>query len=265
MGAVANRQIVNCRIWILTGIFVELFTLFSATFLIGMRVHILWDNRRNVFTLVSAAWMLHVAANVILVAIFCVANNAGTYRVEVVANVCTGSVVNSWIVWIPVMLYHCFIMGLLVTKSLSTPRQVRSSFVGNFHSNLRLYRSTTTRIHDVMIRDGFSYFFAVFIALLFNLLSWALAPPTLAALPRDIVWAICTTATSRLLLSLKGIQGAQDWDNANNIARRDIELQPQRRVKFIFTEHEDDLGSPEIPRKASVGLLKMTTLGRFEN
>ncbi|KAG9101207.1 hypothetical protein FS749_009372 [Ceratobasidium sp. UAMH 11750] len=211
-----------------------------------MRVHILWDNRRNVFTLVSAAWMLHVVANIILVAVFCVANNARTYKVEVVSNICIGSVVDSWIVWIPVMLYHCFIMTLLVMKSLYTPR------------------STTTRIHDVMIRDGLSYFVAVFIALLFNILSWALAPPTLAALPRDIVWAICTTATSRLLLSLKGIQGAQDWDNANNLARRDIELQPRRRVEFIFAEREDDMDDLETPRKDSIGHLKMTTLGRFE-
>ncbi|KAG9127937.1 hypothetical protein FRC07_007175, partial [Ceratobasidium sp. 392] len=54
----------------------ELFTLFAATFLIGMRVHILLDNRRIVFTLVSTAWVLHVAANIILVAIFSVSNNA---------------------------------------------------------------------------------------------------------------------------------------------------------------------------------------------
>jgi hypothetical protein len=26
----------------------EIFTLFAATFMIGMRVHILWDNRRDV-------------------------------------------------------------------------------------------------------------------------------------------------------------------------------------------------------------------------
>ncbi|QRV86257.1 hypothetical protein RhiJN_14275 [Ceratobasidium sp. AG-Ba] len=221
----------------------ELFTVFSATFLIGMRVHILWDNRRSIFNLVSIAWILHVVANLVLIALFSVANNAKSYKVEHNFNICMGGVVDSWTVWIPVMLYHCFIMGLLVIKSLSTPR------------------TPTTRIHQVMIRDGFNYFFVVFLALLFNLLSWALGPPTLAALPRFFVWAVCTTATSRLLLSLDGIRSAEEWDEANNITRRDVDV-PRRRVQFMFAEHDDDM---EISRQHSGGHLKMTTLGRYED
>ncbi|KAF8602694.1 hypothetical protein BDV93DRAFT_523799 [Ceratobasidium sp. AG-I] len=235
-----------CQGWILADIIMELLTLFAATFMIGMRVYILWDNRRTIFLLVSVAWVIHVAANIALV-IVDMLKNTRTYALEPVFWLCTGSVEDTWAVWIPVMFYHCFIMVLLTIKSLYTPRNL------------------TTRIHDVMIRDGFIYFFVVFLALLFNLLSWALAPPSLAALPRWFVWSICTTATSRLLLSLKGIQTAEDWNKANRIARRDIELVPRNQVKFMFTEHEDDVDGPELSRIYSKGRLKTTTLGRFDD
>ncbi|KAJ1310278.1 hypothetical protein OPQ81_007019 [Rhizoctonia solani] len=232
----------SCEIWVLSDVGVELLTVFSATFLIGMRVHILWDNRRDIFLWVSAAWVLHVAASVALV-FMSSKKNAESYTVQPIFNICFGRVEDTWTVWISAMMYHCFIMALLVIKSLSTPR------------------IASTRIHDVMIRDGFIYFFVVFLAMLFNLLSWALAPATLAGLPRWIVWSICTVATSRLLMSLKGIQSSKQWDNANNIARRDIEMQPRNHVKFVYAEHEDD----ECPNRPSIsGHLKTTTLGKYD-
>ncbi|KAG8763832.1 hypothetical protein FRC11_011501 [Ceratobasidium sp. 423] len=209
------------KIWILLDIGVELLTVFAATFLIGMRVHILWDNRRDIFLWVSAAWVLHVVANIALV-VTSTMKQAGSYTVQPMFNVCFGRVEGAWTVWIPAIIYHCFIMVLLVAKSLSTPRIV------------------STRVYDVVIRDGFIYFFVVFLAMLFNLLSRALAPSTLSALPRWVVWSICAVATSRLLLSLKGTQSAKQWDNAISLAREDIEMQPGNRVEFIFTKHEDD-------------------------
>ncbi|KAH7340383.1 hypothetical protein B0J17DRAFT_715604 [Rhizoctonia solani] len=255
----------SCEVWILLDVGVELLTVFAATFLIGMRVHILWDNRRDIFLWVSSAWVLHVVANIALVIMSSV-KNARSYSVQPLLNICFGRVDDTWTVWIPVMIYHCFIMLLLVIKSLSTPRIV------------------STRVHDVMVRDGFIYFFVVFLAMLFNLLSWVLAPvsclpvvsvsnqsltdaryftpqATLAALPRWVVWSICTVATSRLLLSLKGIQSAKQWDNANNLARKDIEMQPRNCVKFVFAEHEDD----ECPHRPSINRhLKTTTLGKYD-
>jgi hypothetical protein len=85
---------------------------------------------------------------------------------------------------------------------------------------------------------------------------------TLAALPRWFVWSICTVATSRLLLSLKGIQNAKEWDSANKIVRRDIEMEPRDGVKFIYAEHEDD----ECPNRRSInGHLKTTTLGKYDD
>ncbi|CAE6460484.1 unnamed protein product [Rhizoctonia solani] len=232
----------SCEVWILLDVGVELSTIFAATFLIGMRVHILWDNRRDIFLWVSSAWVLHVVANIALV-IMSSMKNARSYTLQPLFNICFGRVDDTWTVWIPVMIYHCFIMLLLVIKSLSTPR------------------IASTRVHDVMIRDGFIYFLVVFLAMLFNLLSWVLAPATLAALPRWIVWSICTVATSRLLLSLKGIKSAKQWDNANNLARKDIEMQPRNCVKFVFAEHEDD----ECPHRPSInGHLKTTTLGKYD-
>lgn len=236
-----------CEVWILADVAVELLTVFAATFLIGMRVHILWDNRRDIFLWVSVAWVVHVLANIVLVIMSSI-KNAGSYSLNLTFHICFGRVDDTWIVWIPAMIYHCFIMALLIAKSLSTPR------------------IASTRVHDIMIRDGFIYFFVVFLALLFNLLSWALAPPTLAALPRWVVWSICTIATSRLLLSLKDIQSAEDWDSANNIARKDIEMEPRNRdrVKFIFTEHEDDI-CPGRTSTCQEGHLKTTTLGKYED
>ncbi|CAE6427378.1 unnamed protein product [Rhizoctonia solani] len=232
----------SCEIWTFLDIGVQLLTMFAATFLIGMRVHILWDNRRDIFLWVSIAWVSHVAANIILV-IMSSEKNAGSYSVQPMFNICSGRVEDAWNVWIPVMLYHCFIMVLLVIKSLSTPR------------------IASTRIHNVIIRDGFVYFFVVFLAMLFNLLSWALAPDTLAGLPRWVVWSVCTIATSRLLLSLKGIQSARQWDNANKLASRDIRMEPRNHVKFVFTEHEDD----ECPNRPSInGHLKTTILGKYD-
>ncbi|CUA72367.1 hypothetical protein RSOLAG22IIIB_01034 [Rhizoctonia solani] len=207
-----------------------------------MRVHILWDSRRDIFLWVSTAWVLHVAAGVGLV-VMSSEKNAKSYTVEPIFNICFGRIEYTWTVWIPVMIYHCFIMVLLAIKSLSTPR------------------IASTRVHNVMIRDGFVYFLVVFLAMLFNLLSWALAPATLAALPRWVVWSVCTIATSRLLLSLKGIQSAKQWDNANKIVRRDIEMQPRSQIEFVFAEHEDD----ECPNRASInGHLKTSTIGKYD-
>ncbi|CAE6528492.1 unnamed protein product, partial [Rhizoctonia solani] len=116
-----------------------------------MRVHILWDNRRDIFLWVFTAWALHVLVNIALVIMSSV-KNAPSYSMQPIFNICFGRVEDTWTVWIPPMIYHCFIMILLVIKSLSTPRIV------------------STRLHDVMIRDGFIYFFVVFLAMLFNLL-----------------------------------------------------------------------------------------------
>ncbi|CAE6408543.1 unnamed protein product [Rhizoctonia solani] len=68
-----------CKTWLLSDIAVELLTIFCATFLIGMRVHILWDNRRDIFLWVSAAWMLHVAANIALVVVNSITNAESTH------------------------------------------------------------------------------------------------------------------------------------------------------------------------------------------
>ncbi|CAE6440266.1 unnamed protein product [Rhizoctonia solani] len=232
----------SCEVWILLDVGVQLLTMFAATFLIGMRVHILWDNRRDIFLWVSIAWISHVTANVILV-IMNSEKNAGSYSVQPMFNICFGRVEDTWIVWIPVMLYHCFIMVLLVIKSLSTPR------------------IASARLHNVIVRDGFVYFFVVFLAMLFNLLSWALAPATLAGLPRWVVWSVCTIATSRLLLSLKGNQSAKQWDSTNRLASSDFKMKLRNHVKFVFTEHEDD----ECPNHSSInGHLKTTILGKYD-
>ncbi|CAE6447341.1 unnamed protein product [Rhizoctonia solani] len=166
------------------------------------------------------------------------------------------------------MIYHCFIMVLLAIKSLSTPRYVYSKCSSSHNAGIGFKVIFQDCFHSCAQCDDprwvcllFTRLQVVFLAMLFNLLSWALAPATLAALPRWVVWSVCTIATSRLLLSLKGIQSAKQWDNANKIVRRDIEMQPRSQIEFVFAEHEDD----ECPNRASInGHLKTSTIGKYD-
>jgi len=63
-----------------------------------------------------------------------------------------------WLVWIPSMVFHTVVFGLLVWKAVSTPREAQTPML------------------MLLIRDGVIYFGVVFAAFLFNLLVWAVAP-----------------------------------------------------------------------------------------
>ncbi|KAJ1303862.1 hypothetical protein OPQ81_008281 [Rhizoctonia solani] len=165
---------------------------------------------------------------------------------EPILNVCLGSVQNSWIVWLNGILFNALMITLLMWAWLSTPRTVQ------------------TPLMALIVRDGCVYFVAIFSAMLFNLLVWKYGRETQSVLPFFVVWSTTTIAISRLLLSMKDVQGPEDWGQQAKIAVPDLELTTIRDgglVTVISRFSDDDTFLSH--RKNSESIPKMSHIGRY--
>ncbi|KDQ11050.1 hypothetical protein BOTBODRAFT_177536 [Botryobasidium botryosum FD-172 SS1] len=132
-------------------------------------------------------------------------------------NTCIGNINGAWATFLPAMFFHAVIFGILLWKTLATPR------------------SAKTPLLRVLLRDGFIYFFVIFLAMFANLMIWALARQSLAQLPHYAVWAISITAITRLLLSLHHV-GAP--------TKRHSHAMPMRRLDSGHGSQHD--ATPEV-------------------
>jgi hypothetical protein len=96
----------------------------------------------------------------VLVIVQMIVKGSRTIAAETNFGVCLADVQSGkwWVVWIPSMAFHTLVFGLLIWKSISTPREAQ------------------TLMLTLLIRDGIVYFVVVFAAFLFNLLVFAVAP-----------------------------------------------------------------------------------------
>jgi len=173
-----------CRGWVVFDIIAELATLCTTTCITNMRIRNLWADRQDVDRFLNVIWVLQALVSAGLVA-NSLSKNTGSYSYEPSFNICFGTIHQSWMIWIPAIIYHLIVFVAMIIKALSTPRSVHTRFL------------------SVLLLDGFMYFFVVFSAMLSNLLSWALAPGGLAHLPHYSCWAIATIAITRFLLDLQ--------------------------------------------------------------
>ncbi|KAG8736223.1 hypothetical protein FRC11_002769 [Ceratobasidium sp. 423] len=87
-------------------------------------------------------------------------------------------------------------------------------------------RTEQTPFVRLVLRDGFIYFVTILSAMLFNLLAWRYARPSLVLLPYTVVWVILNGSLSRTLLSLGSVQTSEEWGQRAKLALqpKDIEL-----------------------------------------
>ncbi|KAG9122651.1 hypothetical protein FRC07_000876, partial [Ceratobasidium sp. 392] len=171
---------------------------------------------------------------------------------EPTLNVCGNTnAPGNWIVWLNGIIFNAIMIMLLMWAWLSTPRNAQ------------------TPLMALIVRDGCIYFIAIFAAMLFNLLIWRYGRATQAVLPFFAVWSTTTIALSRLLLSMKDVQGPDDWGQQAKIAIPDLELAPiQERgpvqVLSRFSEDEDGEDDDAQTKKPSL-VPKISQLGRYDS
>ncbi|GAB1522109.1 hypothetical protein RhiTH_005218 [Rhizoctonia solani] len=205
-------------------------------------------------------WGIHVVANVVVVAKNMAEQLPPTeptpetpshlialISYEPIFNICQGSVQSNWVVWLNGILYNAVMIALLMWAWLSTPRNAQ------------------TPLMALIVRDGCMYFVAIFSALLFNLLVWKYGRESQLVLPFFVVWSTTTIAISRLLLSMKNVQGPEDWGQQVKIAIPDLELTTIREGGLVgivsrFSEDDDPL-SYQMDRKP---VPKMSHIGRYD-
>jgi len=173
-----------CKGWTIFDVIVELATLASTTCITNLRVRDLWADRQDVDRFLSLVWVLQFLASIAML-VHNIVKNAGSFLYEPNFNMCFGTVHQAWWVWVPAMIFHVVVFIAMIMKALSTPRNEHTPFL------------------SVLLRDGFVYVLVVFSSMLFNLLSWALAPAGLANMPHYSSWAIATIAITRFLLDLQ--------------------------------------------------------------
>ncbi|QRV81152.1 hypothetical protein RhiJN_09167 [Ceratobasidium sp. AG-Ba] len=200
----------------------------------------------------SSLWGAHMIADIILVA-RTLTTQIPLISYEPSLNVCANS--NSpgnWIVWLNGILFNAIMISLLIWAWLSTPRNAQ------------------TPLMALIVRDGCIYFVVIFTAMLFNLLVWKYGRASQAVLPFFAVLSATTMALSRLLLSIKDVQGPEDWGQQAKINMPDMELSPiheRRPVRVVsrFSEDEDgEGGDTSEDAKKSTLVPKVTQLGRYD-
>lgn len=141
------------------------------------------------YPILFSVWTAQALVSIALVITLVTVKTTPSVAVESIFKVCMADLHTHkvWTIWIPSMVFHTFVFALLVYKAICTPRDAKTPML------------------MLLIRDGILYFTVVFLAFLFNLLVWALAPVSLAILPHDSVWAICTMALSHLMLSMDSL------------------------------------------------------------
>jgi hypothetical protein len=112
------------------------------------------------YTLTHHLYPVQAFISAVLLIVQVIIKGSPTITAETNFGVCIADVklAKWWVTWIPSMAFHTLVFGLLLWKSISTPRAAQ------------------TPLLMLLIRDGILYFGVVFAAFLFNLLVFAVAP-----------------------------------------------------------------------------------------
>ncbi|KAG8735330.1 hypothetical protein FRC12_018140 [Ceratobasidium sp. 428] len=186
--------------------YIEFVAVQTTSFVAAARVFDIWKRPRAAFLTLGVIWLVHCIIDMIIVTDNAV-RQSPHFRHEPIFNICFGDVTSSWTGWLNGIIYHASVLLLLTWIWLSTPR------------------STQTPFMKLVVRDGFIYFVAIFTAMLFNLVIWRYARPTLAALPYWTAWVAMTQALSRLLLSMGSVQSSGEWGQRASIVFPSIDVE----------------------------------------
>lgn len=204
----------TCRSWLTTNLYIQCIAIQSTAFIVATRVFDIWQSQYLAFLVLGALWTIHSALDLFI----CTDNIIRHYRsiiYDPISNVCFWSASDTWSIWLSGIVYHALIHLLLVWLWLSTPR------------------TNQTPLMKLVVRDGFLYFVAIFSDLLFTLLDWRYARPSLAGITYISVWCITTICTSRMLLSMGSVQGPTEWGQRARIAipSRTVDVELGTRIR----------------------------------
>ncbi|CAE6487861.1 unnamed protein product [Rhizoctonia solani] len=230
--------LLRCRGWITANTYIEMLNIQMLSFIIVTRVYDIWQSQKLAFFVLAPFWLIHFILDIFIVTDHTVKSYAG-YGYLQIANVCTANPGNLWVLLLNGIIYHVLILLLLMWIWLSIPRTAQTPFV------------------RLVIRDGFIYFITIIAAMLFNLLAWRYARPSLVLLPYNLVWVVLNVSLSRTLLSLGSVQTSEEWGQRANltIIPADIELGRVLSWGTISTyapKHEDDETSNSVRRTSRV-------------
>lgn len=249
-GQLPNLSNRFCQSYMTFVVCYEVVALLTTTFVVTTRVYALWGTQPYSFVFLAGLWGVHMVADIVVVA-KTLHEQVPHITHEPIFNVCRASVQGSWVVWLNGILFNAFMISLLMWAWLSTPRNAQ------------------TPLMALIVRDGCIYFVVIFTAMLFNLLVWRYGRDTQSVMPYFVVWSATTIAMSRLLLSIKDVQGPEDWGQQAKIPVPDLELAPipERGLVSVISRFSEGDESQEqcSDRKPRVEITpKMSHIGRYD-
>ncbi|KAF8676968.1 hypothetical protein RHS04_06296 [Rhizoctonia solani] len=187
-----DLNIPSCRAWIVADTYMEITNIQLLNFIINIRVYDIWQSRQLAFLVLIPLWIVHLVVDYTVVTINAI-RTSPQYGYSPAMSMCTADPRGLWIVWLNGIAYHSLILLLLIWIWLSTPRTEQTPLV------------------RLVLRDGFIYFVAILSMMMFNLMVWRYARPSMVLLPYHVVWVFLNGSLSRILLSLGSVQTSEEW------------------------------------------------------
>ncbi|CAE6448483.1 unnamed protein product [Rhizoctonia solani] len=184
--------LLRCRGWIIADTYVEVTNIQLLNFIITTRVYDIWQSRQLAFLVLAPLWAIHFIVDYVVITLNAI-HTYTQYGYSPNSNMCTADPRGLWIVWLNGIIYHSIILILLIWLWLSTPRTEQTPLV------------------RLVLRDGFIYFITILSMMMFNLIIWRYARPSLVLLPYHVVWVFLNGSLSRILLSLGSVQTSEEW------------------------------------------------------
>ncbi|KDN37172.1 hypothetical protein RSAG8_10304, partial [Rhizoctonia solani AG-8 WAC10335] len=158
--------------------------------LVAMRVIAIWGRPRWIVVLLSSLWLTYFCTTlgILLASLF---TKAHTVHFEPLIKVCYLTIAPFlWSCWIPPLLLEIVLFSLSCVQAFQA---------GKF--------TTRTPIIHVLFRDGALHFIVILACSVFNMVTWIVAPPTLAALAKYFGLPMVNVMISRMVLNLRSCQG----------------------------------------------------------
>ncbi|KZT61332.1 hypothetical protein CALCODRAFT_480046 [Calocera cornea HHB12733] len=190
-----------CQRVILVLIYWQLIALAMVDVIVCLRIHAIWQRRRDVFVILAGMWLVtYIVTFSVTIWITKTAFSSISYIAEI--NLCGATPPKFlWTAWLP---------GVVFEAAVCTLTSVRT---------FQHWRHDGVALRDALSQDGLIYFLFGFITRLFNLLIWGGVNTATywALLGEQFSFALTGIVCSRLLLNLRGVQNQQEWSEATDV------------------------------------------------
>jgi len=196
-----NLSTAFCQRVILVLIYWQLVALAMVDVIVCLRIHAIWQRRKDVFIILASLWFISYAITLsVTIFITKTAFNTISYIPEI--NLC-GALPPQylWTAWLPGVVFEGCVCILTAIRT----------YQHCVHDGMSL--------RHALAQDGLIYFLFGFAARLFDLLIWGGVKSTSywALLGEQFSFALTGIVCSRLLLNLRGVQTDKDWAEATDV------------------------------------------------